>query len=446
MRSITDTSIILIFILTSACSSDDEMGKMEVKKVPASFEYSISDSDPNVVLFDNTTMGQGAYTSDWDFGLGGPLVSDQPGLEEVRYDNEGTYIAKLTVSNEAGKTTASHTIRVDQVGVCPEGNCDPGRTESLKRSAQGFAIGTAVRSTRLNSTYDEVLKANFNNLTSEYQMKMNIMYPFEGNFDFSAADAIVNYAQENDMNVHGHVLIWHNATPNWITDFTGTDAEFESIVKDYITTTVTRYKGKVKSWDVVNEAIEDGTNQLRNTVFRQRMGDDYIKKCSRWAREADPDVLLFYNDYNLVFNEGKRKAIFALVDQLASEGLIDGVGAQLHIQYNAPQAGQIQSVVDETVSRGLLMHFSEIDIRVNPGNDITSMSSDRAEAQKVKYKEVVEIYNAIPAANKFALTVWGIKDDDSWLLDFWGNPEWPLLFDQSFNKKSAYYGVLEGLE
>ena len=446
MKSITYTILIMNLLLWCSCSSEEAMEEMEVKTVQASFEYSISDTDPEVILLDNTTMGQSAFTSEWDFGLGGSPVEDQPGLEEVRYENAGTYTVTLTVTNSAGSTTASKTVKVDQEGVCPDENCVPGRNESLKRSAQGFSIGAAVQSRRLTGQYDKILRTNFNNITSEWEMKMNIMYPSQGGYNFSRADEIVNYALANDMNVHGHVLIWHSATPNWVENFSGSDAEFESMVEDYIKTTVTRYKGKVRSWDVVNEAIQDGNYNLRNTIFRQRMGDDYVEKCYRWAREADPDVLLFYNDYSLVYDPGKRDAVFNLVDQLADEGLIDGVGAQLHISFNSPRAGQIQSVVDEAVSRGLLMHFSEIDIRVNPNNDITMLTSQRADAQKAKYKEVTEIYNAIPEANKFALTVWGLKDDESWLLNFWGNPEWPLLFDQDFQKKSSYYGVLEGLE
>ena len=127
----------------------------------------------------------------------------------------------------------------------------------------------------------------------------------------------LSFAQANDMNVHGHALIWHNATPSWVQNFAGTDAEFEAMVKDYITTTVTRYKGKVRSWDVVNEAFEDGVViPLRNSVFRQKMGDDYIKKCFQFARDADPDVLLFYNDYNMASSATKRTAMFNLVDEL----------------------------------------------------------------------------------------------------------------------------------
>jgi len=336
----------------------------------------------------------------------------------------------------------------DDIDSPCKGLCGTG-SETLKESATTFAVGMITRASYINGggQHTEILKDEFSSVTSEYEMKMNIMYPSQGTYNFNAADAIVNFAVANNIHVHGHALIWHGATPDWVTNFSGTDAEFEAMVEDYITTTVTRYKGKVRSWDVVNEAIDDGSgNLLRNSVFRQKMGNDYIQKCFQWARNADPNAILFYNDYNIAISSSKRAAIFDLVDDLGN--LIDGVGAQMHISYNEPLAHDIQAVVDGTVSRGLKLHFSELDIRTNPEQDanLTSLSSTKANLQQVKYKEVVQIYNSIPLDNKFALTVWGLRDNESWLLNFLGVPDWPLLFDEDYNKKRAYQGFLEGLQ
>jgi len=440
-------SVFLIF----SCSDDDSDFTPPDPEIPesieASFTYTISETDPHVLYLDNTTEGEGDFRSIWNYGLGGDNVDDTSGLEEVRYADEGEYTIILYVIFDGVTTTDSQTIRVDEDGICPNGLCGSGGTESLKAAATTFSVGTITRSSWVTGggQHTDILKQEFNNLTSEYEMKMNIMYPSEGSYDFSAADAIVGFAQANDMNVHGHALIWHNATPTWVENFAGTDAEFEAMVKDYITTTVTRYKGKVRSWDVVNEALEDGSGHpLRNSVFKQKMGDDYIKKCFQFARDADPDILLFYNDYNMASSSTKRAAMFELVDGLGD--LIDGVGGQMHISYNGPAASQIQSLADGVVSRNLKLHFSELDIRANPSNDQTSLTSQRAAEQRAKYKEVVEIYNSIPLDNKFALTVWGVRDNESWLIDFWGNPDWPLLFDENYNKKEAYYGYLEGLQ
>ncbi len=176
------------------------------------------------------------------------------------------------------------------------------------------------------------------------------------------------------------------------------------------------------------------------------MGPDYIKKCHQWVREADPNVLIFYNDYNMVSSNTKRNAALAIVDQLITENLIDGFGFQMHISYNGPSKSQIENAAKEITDRNLLLHFSELDIRANPDNNMTFLSETRAIEQQQKYKEVVEIYNAIPMDNKLALTVWGLKDNESWLLNFWGHPDWPLMYDEQFNFKKAHTGFLEGLE
>ncbi|WP_299664927.1 endo-1,4-beta-xylanase [uncultured Polaribacter sp.] len=444
--------ILPLFLLFISCEKEEEAEGVIVippTKIQAKFEMSISSTDQNVLLLDNKTTGTGDFTSEWDFGQGGSLVLDQPGIEEVRFDNDGTYSVRLIVTNAAGLTVDEKTVIVDNTagGICPNGVCGSTNSAILKDAATTFLVGNITRASRINAggQHTDLLKSTFSTITSEYEMKMDQMYPSEGNYNFSAADAIVNFGVNNGINVHGHALIWHNATPDWVENYSGTDAEFEAMVKDYITTTVTRYKGKVASWDVVNEALEDGSGHpLRNSVFRQKMGDDYIKKCFQWARDADPDCLLFYNDYNMASSPTKRAAMFNIVDSLGD--LIDGVGAQMHISYNGPSASNIQAVADGTVSRGKILHFSELDIRANPNNDQTVLTGDRANAQKAKFKEVVKIYNSIPLDNKYALTVWGVRDNESWLLNFWGHIDWPLMYDDNYNKKPAYDGFLEGLE
>ncbi len=317
----------------------------------------------------------------------------------------------------------------------------------LKEAVSSFSVGMAVQSTKLSGSYGEIYKNEFNTLTAEWEMKMNVMYPSEGNYNFDKADKIVDFAVANGMDVHGHALIWHSSTPSWVENFSGTDQEFEEMIKDYITTTVTRYKGKVRAWDVVNEAFEDNGGVLRNSVFRQRMGDDYIAKCYQWTRDADPDVLIFYNDYNMVIDPTKFNAAVAMIDQFISNGVpVDGFGFQMHIAYNGPSKNQIANTAKKITDRNLLLHFSELDVRANPNNDLTVLTEARAIEQQTKVREVVEVYNAIPAASKYALTVWGLKDDESWLHNFWGHVDWPLLYDNQFNIKKAHTGFLEGLE
>ena len=338
-------------------------------------------------------------------------------------------------------STNSNTVSITTISA---DGMEPGN--SLKGAAN-FSVGMAVQSSRLTGQHQEVLQNDFNQITSEYEMKMNIMYPSEGSYDFSRADATVDWAEANNIEVHGHALIWHNATPSWVENYSGTDSQFEEIIEDYIKTTVARYRGRVKSWDVVNEAFEDRSGILRNSVFRQKMGDDYLAKCYQWAREADPDVLLFYNDYSMVIDPVKRGAAINMVQDFLDRGIpIDGFGFQMHIDHNNPSKSLIESTSQEVIDLGLLLHFSELDVRANPTNDLTTLSTSRAVSQQNKVREVVEVYNAIPEENKFAITIWGMRDEETWLVDFWGHPEWPLLYNNDFSPKRAHTGFLEGLE
>ncbi len=340
----------------------------------------------------------------------------------------------------SGNSNVISLTTLEEVDTEPE--------EPLKSAATTFSVGVALSADRISSgSHAKLYEREFNQVTAEWEMKMNITYPRPGEFDFSKADKIVDYAIANDMGIHGHALIWHNAVPSWVESFSGTNEEFEAMIKDYITTVVTRYKGKVKSWDVVNEAFEDNSGELRNSVFRRKMGDDYIAKCHQWVRDADPEVKIFYNDYSMTFDKKKQQSTFNMADDFKSRGVpLDGLGFQMHISYNWPNTNDIEAAVQKVIDRGLLLHFSELDVRVNPDNGISSLTPQRAIEQQKKVEEVVRIYNAIPQANKFALTVWGLKDDESWILYFWDNPDWPLLFNADFSPKEAHTGFLQGLK
>jgi endo-1,4-beta-xylanase len=323
--------------------------------------------------------------------------------------------------------------------------------------ANPFFIGMAVKANQLTngSGYDVILKNEFSSISAEYEMKMNPISTSSGVYNWTAADKIVAYGNANGINVHGHALVWYQAVPNWLTNFSGTDAEFAAEVKKYITDVVTHYAGKVKSWDVVNEAADDNGNNMRNTIFLKRMGPNYIKDCFQWARDAanaagDKNLLLFYNDYATSSNTQKQERVYAIVDDLKASNLIDGLGFQMHNTYLSPTKAQIETDINRAVAKGLKIHISELDMQVNPANDINTFTNERRLIQKEKYKEIVKIYNALPKANKYALTIWGMKDNESWIpystdLNHTGN-DWPLLYDSNFAIKSAHTGFLEGLD
>lgn len=367
------------------------------------------------------------------------------------------YFYRVRAKKDSQISSYSNVISVVTAGTSnvPE---DPTFLKvKANKLANPFFVGMAIKANQLDngSKYEVILKNEFSSITAEYEMKMNPISTASGVYNWSAADKIVAYGNANGINVHGHALVWHQAVPDWLKTFSGTDAEFAAEVKKYITDVVTHYAGKVKSWDVVNEAVDDSNGNLRNTIFLQKMGPNYIKDCYKWARDAanatgDTNLLLFYNDYATATNIPKQNKMFSIVDDLKASNLIDGLGYQMHNTYLSPTKIQIETDINKAVAKGLKIHISELDIQVNPANDITTFTNERRLAQKEKYKEIVKIYNAIPAANKYALTVWGMKDNESWIpystdINHPGN-DWPLLYDSNFALKSAHTGFLEGLD
>lgn len=366
------------------------------------------------------------------------------------------YYYRVRAKNETQISDYSNVISVVTTGSSgiPE---DPTFLKvKANKLANPFFVGMAIKASQLTSgsPYDVILKNEFSSISAEYEMKMNQISTASGVYNWTVADKIVAYGNANGINVHGHALVWHNAVPTWLKDFSGTDAQFAAEVKKYITDVVTHYAGKVKSWDVVNEAVDDNGGNMRNTIFLKRMGPNYVKDCFQWARNAataagDTSLLLFYNDYATSTNIPKQDKVFSLVDDLKTSKVIDGIGFQMHNTYLSPTKVQIETDLNKAVTKGLKIHVSELDIQVNQFNDVTTFTNERRLAQKEKYKEMVKIYNALPAANKYALTIWGMKDNESWIpfsteLNHPGN-DWPLLYDSNFAIKSSHTGFLEGL-
>lgn len=317
---------------------------------------------------------------------------------------------------------------------------------SLKEAAP-FPIGVAIKSSHTSSSQrGELIGYVFDSITAEYEMKMDATYPSSNSFNWNGSDAIVNFANNKNSQVHGHALVWYQSMPSWVNSFTGTDAEFEAKVQDYIETAMQRYSGKTVSWDVINEAFEDGgTGNLRQYAFRERMGDDYIAKLFQMARAADPTALLFYNDYGMTYDSVKRQAMLDMVADFQSRGIpIDGIGLQMHLTTNTNNQ-QISDLITQVAATGLKVHLSEIDIRINEDGSLNSPTGARLEQQNQKLVSMVNVFRSIPLDQQFAITFWGLSDPDSWLINFWGNPEWGLLFDQNFRPKPVYCGFYAAL-
>jgi len=311
-------------------------------------------------------------------------------------------------------------------------------SDSLKAAAtdRGRVVGTAVQAGFLaNPQYNTVVAREFSYLTAEYQMKWNVVEPSQGAMDFGPGDMIVDYAAANGMRVKGHTFIWHGATPSWVNALPA--AELRTAVEKHIRTVGEHYRGRVHAWDVVNEAVADSGASLRDTVFRQKLGDGYIAEAFRLARAADPGALLFYNDYGGEGLNAKADRIYALLQELLSQRVpIDGVGLQMHISANSrPPDAALAANMARLASLGLIVHISEMDVRIN---SVQGTDQARLDIQRTTYRDVLRVCMMEPRCE--AITFWGFTDAHTWI-----SGDRPLLFDAQYMPKPAYYGVLDAL-
>ena len=316
------------------------------------------------------------------------------------------------------------------------------------QSKAKFPIGAAIDHTLLqtNPTYRDIVRTEFNSITVENMMKMGNIQPTRGQFSFDRANVIVDYARQNNKRVHGHTLVWHESQPSWLNTFSGDSLAWENIFRTHIQTIVSYYKGKVTSWDVVNEAFNDN-GTWRETIWSHRLGKDYVARAFKYAREADPDALLFYNEYGQEYSTAKLNAMIAMAEDFKKRGIpIDGLGLQMHININTSDVG-ILNAISQSAKTGLKIHISEIDIQLNPDNlNITTPTGDMLEKQRLKYRTVVKAYNALPANQKHGITQWNVGDADSWVRTYIKRNDFPLPFNMNYQRKPAYDGILDGLE
>src|SRR5688572_2029397 len=368
-----------------------------------------------------------------------------------------------------------------------------------------FPIGTAVtrsmvagssafrRSPEQNAKDVALLKEQFNQITAENDMKWALIHPREGKdgYDFGPADAFVNFGLSNNMQLVGHTLVWHSQTPNWVfagtnpppanatnaapasnTNAPGTNQvgragfgggfgryngprasreELLQRMRDHIHTVVGRYKGKVKVWDVVNEAIADGsgTNVLRNSLWSEIIGPDFIAKAFQFAHEADPDAILRYNDYGLE-NPAKRKKLISLIKSLQAQKVpVHAIGSQAHVNVSTTFESMDQALT-EMESLGLPIHITELDVNSATGGqrgfgaDIANnTASTEGGLVSDADKKLADAYAGIFRAflkhcdSVKMVTFWGVNDAVSWRRQ--GRP---LLFDGDNKPKLAFDAVI----
>jgi endo-1,4-beta-xylanase len=370
-----------------------------------------------------------------------------------------------------------------------------------------FLVGTAVnrsmvtggagfrRSAEQNAKDIALIKEQFNQISPENDLKWQSLHPREGanGYDFSAADAFVKFGQDNNLYLVGHTLVWHSQTPNWV--FAGTNPppasatnaapvaaantngpgrggfgrggfgggfggfngprasrdELLARMSNHIHTVVGRYKGKIKSWDVVNEALADGggTNILRNSLWLQIIGPDFIAKAFQYAHEADPDAILRYNDYGLE-NAAKRKKLITLIKSLQAQKVpVHAIGSQAHLNVSITFETMDQALI-EIATLGLPIHITELDVNSAAGGqrgfgaDIANNAATTAgglvsDADKKLAEAYAGIFRAFMKHHDSVkvVTFWGVNDANSWRAQ--GKP---LLFDGNSQPKPAFGAVI----
>jgi endo-1,4-beta-xylanase len=330
-----------------------------------------------------------------------------------------------------------------------------------------FPIGAAVEPQSL-VTQEDLLVTQVNSLVAENDMKWERIHPRRGNatrsYNFYGADAIVAFAKAHGMRVRGHNLVWHQQVPFWI--FQGdkgpaTQEEVLDRMQDHITTLLTRFKGEVYCWDVVNEALsDDGAWRTDSPWFRSAGADEngdgiptYIEKAFEFARHADPSALLFYNDYNIESGAKLDKAC-ELVKALREKGLIDGVGIQGHWSIYGPDPETVQNAIERFASLGVQVQITELDLSVYQWGDSSSLPTlppDLERRQAEQYRALFKVFRdeaEAPGANLrgklTGVTFWGIADDHTWL-DYFPvtRKNWPLLFDTMHRPKRAFWAVAQ---
>jgi endo-1,4-beta-xylanase len=370
-----------------------------------------------------------------------------------------------------------------------------------------FLVGTAVnrsmvtggagfrRSAELNAADVALLKKHFNQITAENDTKWQMIHPREGQggYDFGPTDALVNFGLSNQMYVVGHTLVWHSQTPNWVFAgtnppppgvtnaapvaaantnaavtnrfgrggfgpgfgrFNGPRASREELLQqmsNHIHTVVGRYKGKIKSWDVVNEALADGngTNVLRNSLWLEIIGPDFIAKAFQYAHEADPQAILRYNDYGLE-NPAKRKRLIALIKELQAQKVpVHAIGSQAHVNVSTTFETMDQALT-EMATLGLPIHITELDVNSAVGgqrgfganvadNAATTQGGLVSDADKKLADAYAGIFRAFVKHRDSVkmVTFWGVNDANSWRAQ--GKP---LLFDGNSQPKPAFAAVI----
>ena len=345
--------------------------------------------------------------------------------------------------------------------------------ETLKDALKGkFHIGTAMNERQIwdkDTANVNLIKQNFDAIVAENCMKSMFLQPREGEFNFTEADKFVEFGEQNGMWITGHCLIWHSQLPRWFfTDEKGETVTPEALkarMKNHISTVAGRYKGRIKGWDVVNEAIlEDGS--YRKSKFYEILGEEFIPLAFQYAHEADPDAELYYNDYNEWYPD-KCEAIVRLIKTLKDRGIrIDAIGMQGHLGMDYPSIAEYEKAIQMYINAGVNVMVTEFDLSIlpSPRRGIGAEISTNIEYQKEfnPYTEGVPDSVSLTWTNRMSdlfklflkypevtrVTMWGVSDGSSWKNNFpiRGRTDYPLLFDRNYRAKPVVEAIIKAVQ
>jgi endo-1,4-beta-xylanase len=337
---------------------------------------------------------------------------------------------------------------------------------SLKEAYKNnFMIGTAINVTQIEEKEPnaaKIIPREFNALTPENIMKCEMIHPTWDTYHFELADKLIAYGFSNKIPIMGHTLIWHSQLSQFVKNIKSADS-IHLFFENHISTIASRYDGKIYSWDVVNEALnEDGS--MRNSIFLQQLGPNYVVEAFRIAQKAAPKTELYYNDYNIEQPQ-KRAGAIALIKRIQEAGVrIDGVGIQGHWQVNHVPFKEIDESIVAFSKLGIKVMFTELDLTVlpNPWDVNTADVNMKAEnnayfnpypnglpdsVQQMFTKDYTQLFTLFQKHKKeiSRVTFWGLNDQQSWLNNWpiFGRTNYPLLFDRNFKPKAAYFKVIE---
>lgn len=322
-------------------------------------------------------------------------------------------------------------------------------TATPLKSIASTPVGACAQHAQLQDpAYAELFARNYSQLTPEWEMKMEYILQDDGRFRFDRPDAIADFARRHGIRLYGTTLVWYDQAMPAFLKLDGQGKAFADAYRNYILAVAGRYRGQAVGWDVVNETVADNGVDLRPSIWTRNLGvDEHMVLAFHHAKEADPNAALFINDYHLENNPTKRATFMRTVERLLKAGApIGGIGTQSHLDLDFTRPGMCRAAMRELASFGLPIHVSELDISLGETPDFSRLSELR-QRQADLTRELAEAYMALPARQRFAFTVWGLRDRDSWLRGSSGQRprDQGLPFDDAGQPKPMFQALAEAL-